>query len=100
MAAGIRRTRACRARTLSALHSFFYSIIERIPYIVLVKEARALRVVHANQSAARWLGRSTEALIGANVFDWRPEREAQEEARQDRRRRWPPERRSIFPKNR
>jgi len=71
-------------RERGRLESFLYSIIERIPYSVLVKEARALRVVHANHAAARWLGRSTEALVGANVFDWRPPNEAEQEAREDR----------------
>lgn len=66
------------------LESFLDSIVGHIPYIVLVKEARALRVVHANHAAAQWLGRSTDALVGANVFDWRPAKEAEEEARQDR----------------
>ena len=78
------RERAHAESERERLQSFLYSIIERIPYIVLVKEARALRVVHANQAGARWLGRPTEALVGANAFDWRPEKEAEAEARQDR----------------
>jgi PAS domain S-box-containing protein len=78
------RERAHADRERGRMESFLYSIIERIPYIVLVKEARALRVVHANHAAARWLGRSTEELVGANVFDWRTPKEAEEEARQDR----------------
>jgi len=76
--------RAFAERERVRLENFLHLIIARIPYSVLVKEARALRVVLANHAAARWLGRSTESLVGTNVYDWRPIKEADEEARQDR----------------
>jgi len=56
--------------------TFLHSIVERIPYMILVKEAKNLRLTLVNKAAEEWLGRSREELLDANAFDLRPDPEA------------------------
>jgi PAS domain S-box-containing protein len=56
--------------------TFLHSIVERIPYMILVKEAENLRLTLVNKAAEDWLGRPREELLGANAFDLHPDPEA------------------------
>ncbi len=49
--------------------AFLQSIIERIPYMIMVKEATNLRLTMVNKAAEEWLGRSEKELLGSNEFD-------------------------------
>lgn len=49
--------------------TFLHSIIERIPYMIMVKEATNLRLTMVNKAAEEWLGRSRGELMGSNEFD-------------------------------
>lgn len=65
--------------------TFLHSIVERIPYMISVKEAENLRLTLVNKAAEEWMGRSREDLLGSNEFDLRPKDEAIEALQKDRR---------------
>jgi PAS domain S-box-containing protein len=58
------------------LETFLHSIIERIPYMITVKEANNLRFTLVNKAAAEWFGKTEEELLGSNDFDLRPKDDA------------------------
>ncbi len=64
--------------------TFLHSIIERIPYMILVKEAANLRFTLANKAAEEWLGRPREELLNSNELDLRPKDEALASMQEDR----------------
>jgi len=64
--------------------TFLHSIIERIPYMILVKEAANLRLTLVNKAAEEWLGRSREELLDSNEFDLRPQDAASAAIEKDR----------------
>jgi len=64
--------------------TFLHSIVERIPYMILVKEATHLRLTLVNRAAEEWLGRPREELLGSNDLDFRPREEAQAAMEKDR----------------
>jgi PAS domain S-box-containing protein len=71
---------ARRRRTESALQqneAFLSSIIDNIPNMVFVKDARELRFVRFNRAGEELLGYSADELIGKNDRDFFPEAEAQ-----------------------
>src|SRR5258708_6959356 len=55
---------------------FFESIIENIPNMVFLKEARELRFFRMNKAGHRLLGYSPEDLLGKNDYDFFPKEEA------------------------
>ncbi len=55
---------------------FTTSILENLPNMVFVKDAKNLRFVRLNQAGERLLGYSREQLIGKNDYDCFPEEEA------------------------
>ncbi|MES1265188.1 MAG: PAS domain-containing protein [Variovorax sp.] len=61
------------ARTLSA---FLDSIIENIPLMVFVKEARTLRFERFNRAGEELLGMSRQELLGKNDYDFFPREQA------------------------
>ena len=61
----IRRTRA-----------FLDSIIENIPDMILIKDAKDLRVLHVNKAAEKLTGFSREERIGKTSYDIFPKEEA------------------------
>src|SRR5258708_4387570 len=65
------------------LETFLRSIVERIPYVVLVKEAESLRITLVNQAAIEWLGRPEDKLIGSDKFDPPPPDTARARTRPD-----------------
>ncbi len=65
------------AKRLSDSRAFLDSVIENIPNMIFVKDAKDLRFVRFNRAGEELLGRSREALIGKNDFDFFPEAQAQ-----------------------
>ncbi len=80
MESGQRRVVESQNQTLE---SFLQQIIERIPYMVLVKESENLRLTLVNKAATEWLGRSEQDLLGCNEYDLRPREEARTTMEQD-----------------
>src|SRR5258708_26449361 len=70
--------------TTQRTETFLHSIIERIPYMILVKEASNLRFTLANKTAEEWFGRTNEELLNANELDLRPKEEAMAAIQKDR----------------
>ena len=64
--------------------TFLHSVIERIPYMIMVKEAQDLRITLANKAAEEWLGRSREEILGSKESDLRSTEEAQASIQSDR----------------
>jgi PAS domain S-box-containing protein len=52
------------------------SIIENIPHMIFVKDAKSLKFVRFNQAGEALLGHPREKLIGKNDYDFFPEQEA------------------------
>jgi len=69
---------------LRASRGFLDSIIENIPNMVFVKDAKTLRFVRFNRAGEEMLGRTREALLGKNDFDFFPEEQARNFAEADR----------------
>lgn len=61
-----------RART----QAFLESIIENIPHMITVKDAKDLRFVTVNRAAEQFFERSRTDLVGSSVFDVLDEEEA------------------------
>jgi PAS domain S-box-containing protein len=57
--------------------AFLDSIIENVPNMVFVKEARDLRFVRLNRAGEELLGLSRDELVGKNDFDLFPKDEAE-----------------------
>jgi PAS domain S-box-containing protein len=63
---------------------FLDSIIENIPDMIFLKEARDLRFVRFNRAGEQLLGYPREALIGKNVYDLFPQEQADFFSEKDR----------------
>jgi PAS domain S-box-containing protein len=66
-----------RTKELSAANQFLDSIIENIPNMVFVKDAKDLRFVRFNRAGEELLGFSRDQLIGKNDFDFFPADQAE-----------------------
>tara|TARA_B110001454_G_scaffold219099_1_gene249917 strand:+ start:20309 stop:22630 length:2322 start_codon:yes stop_codon:yes gene_type:complete len=64
------------AEELRQSRSFLDSIIENIPNMIFVKDAKNLRFVRFNRAGEILLGRMREELVGKNDFDLFPRTEA------------------------
>ena len=64
------------AEALRESEQFLDSIIENIPHMIFVKDARDLRFVRFNRAGESMLGRSRDELLGKSDHDLNPSREA------------------------
>ena len=64
--------------------TFFESLLENVPDMIFVKDARELRFVRFNRAAERLLGYPRDALLGRNDYDLFPTEEADFFTRIDR----------------
>lgn len=64
--------------------SFLDSVIEQLPHMVFIKDARDLRFVRINRAGEELLGFAREELLGKNDFDFFPEAEARFFVEKDR----------------
>jgi PAS domain S-box-containing protein len=58
-----------RSAELETVNAFLDSVIQHIPYMVLVKRASDLAIVRANHKVEELLGRSEKELLGKTSFD-------------------------------
>jgi PAS domain S-box-containing protein len=65
-----------RSEALSKSHAFLDSLIENIPNMVFVKDARDLRFVRFNKAGELLLGLARRDLIGKNDYDFFPKEQA------------------------
>ncbi|HNV86258.1 MAG TPA: PAS domain S-box protein [Candidatus Omnitrophota bacterium] len=61
---------------LKAAHRFLDSIVENIPNMIFVKDAKDLRFVRFNRAGEELLGHSREELLGKNDYDFFEKKEA------------------------
>jgi len=73
-----------RTREMTAANQFLDSVIENIPNMIFVKDAKDLRFVRFNAAGEELLGFAREQLIGKNDFDFFPAAEAESFTAADR----------------
>lgn len=61
---------------LRRTESFLTTIVDNIPYTIVVKDAQDLRILRINKQGERLLGASTTALLGKDDYDMFPEEQA------------------------
>ena len=71
-------------KNLRTSESFLNSVIENIPNMIFVKDAKDLRFVRFNKAGEELLGYSRESLIGKNDYDFFPKEEADSFITKDR----------------
>jgi PAS domain S-box-containing protein len=81
-AAFAERTRA--SDSLLEANAFLDSVLENIPNMVFVKDAKELRFVRHNKAGEQLLGYSREQLLGKNDYDFSPAPEAESFTSRDR----------------
>ena len=69
---------------LKQAQAFLMSVLEHIPNMVFVKEARDLRFVQFNKAGEDLLGYSRKQLVGKNDYDFFPKEEADFFTQKDR----------------
>lgn len=65
-----------RTAELEESQAFLDSIIENLPVMLFIKEAKELRHVRWNKTGLELLGRKPEEMIGKNDYDFFPKEEA------------------------
>jgi PAS domain S-box-containing protein len=75
---------ADRTKDLQAANQFLDSMIENIPNMIFVKDAKDLRFVRFNHAGEDLLGISRDELIGRNDFDFFPTEQAEQFTSADR----------------
>jgi len=65
-----------RTAALSRMNAFLDSILENIPNMIFLKDARELRVVRFNRAGENLLGHSREDVLGKNDYDLFPKEQA------------------------
>jgi PAS domain S-box-containing protein len=61
---------------LGEANNFLFSILENIPNMIFVKDAKNLKFVRFNRAGEKLLGQSRENLIGKNDYDFFPKPQA------------------------
>ncbi len=61
---------------LRRTYAFLQSVVENIPHMILVKEAKELRFISANKASEEFLGIPRTDMIGKTVYDLFPEAQA------------------------
>jgi PAS domain S-box-containing protein len=64
--------------------AFITSMVENLPHMIFVKEAKSLTFVSINKAGEQLLGIAREALIGKSGYDWFPKAEVDLFTAQDR----------------
>ena len=83
----VARTMADRDRAeldIQRSRSFLDSVIEQLPHMIFIKDARDLRFVRLNRAGEELLGYPRDELIGRNDFDFFPDAEARSFVEKDR----------------
>ena len=70
-----------RAKTAE---KFLNSVVDNIPIMVFIKDARELRFIRINHTGEQLLGLTTQELMGKNDYDFFPESQAEYFTRKDR----------------
>ncbi|GIK38706.1 MAG: hypothetical protein BroJett011_25390 [Chloroflexota bacterium] len=65
-----------RSAELEESRNFLDSVIENLPVMLFIKEAKELRHVRWNKTGLELLGRKSEDMIGKNDYDFFPKEEA------------------------
>lgn len=71
-------------KKVRASEKFLNSVIENIPNMIFVKDAKELRYIRINKTGEDLLGYSTEDFVGKNDYDFFPREEADFFTRKDR----------------
>jgi two-component system, LuxR family, sensor kinase FixL len=71
----LKREHLATGRAMTA-EKFLNSVVDNIPDMVFIKDARDLRFVRVNSTAERILGYSREELLGSSDYDFFPELQA------------------------
>lgn len=90
MIVGVRVSRSWRRQNIDAAQrreseALLASIIENIPSVVTVKDAKNLSFIEANQAALDLLGMERDELVGSTIHDLAPAGFAQQQQSNDRR---------------
>jgi len=73
----LRRTQEEHAKRLESTNIFLDTILENIPNMIFVKEAKDLRFVRFNKAGEELLGYKSENLLGKNDYDLFPKEQAE-----------------------
>jgi PAS domain S-box-containing protein len=79
-----REERLKAEKKLKESERFLNSVVENIPNMIFVKDAKDLRFVQLNKAGEELLGYSCESLIGKNDYDFFPKEEADFFTRKDK----------------
>jgi PAS domain S-box-containing protein len=76
--------RKAAEEALREREQFLSAIVENIPHMIFVKEAKELRFVRFNKAGEEFVGHSREDMIGKNDYDFFPKEEAESFTAKDR----------------
>ena len=71
-----RREALLRTQELQSSERFLESVIENIPNMIFVKDAKDLRFIRFNQAGLKLLGQTKSQIIGKNDYDFFPKEQA------------------------
>jgi PAS domain S-box-containing protein len=80
----LRRQVAARTRDLHQANTFLDSIIENLPLMLFLKDARDLRFVRVNRAGERIMGHPRADMLGKNDYDFFPKDQADFFTQKDR----------------